>query len=275
MISPLIISIICFIIFVVSISLFIYIKMYFSGLLLNTSNAKLKQDISEFILSKSLVKDTLKKVKKSPFISRRNVIMSTIGKSNYLDGDILDTDYSITNNYIRNEFTELLDTILNFFKEKFKKEKVMYLADINNKKFSLPGFHVFDCNWISTFQVASVHKDLQYLKLAGVRPHTTNNENTNILDIDIDIDIDLDKTLSFTICLEAQEGPHLYIYEKNIHEKDTLHSINYIPGHIVCHNGHDFHMIAPNKRVDQLVKRITVQGHIIYDKITKTHFIYW
>lgn len=255
MISPLITYIILSVILIVSTSLYIYIKLYFSGLLLDTSNAKLK-DISEFILSKSLVKDTLKKVKKSPFISRRNAIMSTIGKSNYLDGGNKLTDYSITNNYIRNEFPELLDTILNFFKEKIK-GKVMYLADINNENFSLPGFHIFDCNWISTFQVASVHMDLQYLQLNNFP-----QEN-----------IDLDKTLSFTICLEAQEGPHLYIYD--IYEKDTLHSINYFPGHIVCHNGHDFHMIAPNKKVDDKIKRITIQGHIIYDKIKKIHFIYW
>jgi ribosomal protein L17 len=233
-----------------------------SGLLISTKDIETK-DLTEPLLSEYLIKDTVEKVKASKFIERRNIIMSTIGKSNYLDQH-RDVNREITNNYIKNEFSELLDITLKHFKNKLKTD-VRYLADLDNKKYSLPGFHIFDCNYISTFQVASIHKDLQYQTLIP------------------DFDIDLDKTISFTICLEAQKGPHIYFFYP---KKDNFlpkiikfnnvkkYSIHYKPGNIVSHNGHDYHMIAPNKTVNN-TKRITMQGHIIYDKRDQMYYIYW
>jgi len=217
-------------------------------------------DLSEFCMEKILTKGEAKffakQVKKDCNLwKKKNILMSILGTASYLEGakggySFYKKEYMKTNKILLKNYSKLYDKILDYFKKR--------VGDESNVKFrfALPGFHIFKCNSLFSLPVASVHKDLQY----------------RYIDFDEPVDIDLDKTGSFTLCLELPKtGGGLYVFE------DEKVKVDYRPGYIVCHNGKTNHMIAPSSISDskQLEYRITLQGHLLYDKLSKCWFVYW
>lgn len=216
-------------------------------------------DLSEFCMEKILTKDQAKffakQVKKDRNLwKKKNILMSILGTASYLEGQkggyhFYKKEYMKTNKILKRHYLKLYDIILEYFKKRCPESNVKF-------RFALPGFHIFKCNSIFSFPVASIHKDLQY----------------RYIDFDEPVDIDLDKTGSFTLCLELPKtGGGLYVFE------DEKVKVNYRPGYIVCHNGKTNHMIAPSPVSDskKLEYRITLQGHLLYDKLSNCWFVYW
>jgi hypothetical protein len=99
--------------------------------------------------------------------------------------------------------------------------------------------------------------------------------------------IDKKNTLSFTLCLELPEsGGGLYTFDSSsnpilttfiprscIHSFAKKEKILYKVGYMVTHNGQTYHMIAPSQKSNK--KRITLQGHGVYDKNKDTWYLYW
>lgn len=215
-------------------------------------------DLSEFCMEKILTKDEAnffaKQVKKDRNLwKKKNILMSILGTASYLEGQkggyhFYRKEYKKTNKLLKQRYSKLYDKILEYFKK-----RVGYESNVKFR-FALPGFHIFKCNSIFSLPVASVHKDLQY----------------RYIDFDEPVDIDLDKTGSFTLCLELPKtGGGLYVFE------DEKVKVDYRPGYIVCHNGKTNHMIAPSKYSGPNQYRITLQGHLLYDKLSNCWFVYW
>jgi hypothetical protein len=133
-----------------------------------------------------------------------------------------------------------------------------------HEQCALPGFHVFDCNTLFSYPVASVHKDMQFLRTG--------------------IDNISDDTLSFTLALEVPEGgAGLYTFDSAeanllvprplIYNLANKTYIEYKTGWMVTHGGQTYHMIAPSKQGTG--HRITLQGHGVYQTTTDTWFLYW
>jgi hypothetical protein len=195
-------------------------------------------------------------------LQRRNLAMSTYGTASYLDGSNLNVYRdlaAITNPSMRKNFGDLMDHVLRFFRARTS-SKVEY-----HEPSALPGFHVFDSNRVFSYPVASVHKDMQFLRI-GLDEYDSKN------------------SMSFTIALEVPEGGSgLYIFENaeanifvprpivyNLADKKY---IEYRTGWIVTHGGQKYHMIAPSKEGQG--RRITLQGHGVYVKSKDTWMIYW
>ena len=201
---------------------------------------------------------------------RRNAAMSTLGTASYLDGgdkDIYEKMSIESNPFMIEHYNELLDDVLNYFQERCPDAKVKY-----RENAALPGFHVFHCNSLFSMRVASVHKDLQYQRLKF-----TDEE-----------EIDSEYTMSFTLALELPDsGAGLYTFDSPdlgifhylippplIHTFASKTRIDYKVGWMVVHNGMTFHMISPCKE-DKKKKRITLQGHGVYEKNANTWWLYW
>ena len=201
----------------------------------------------------------------------RNQAMSTLGTASYLDGGSTPHYEALalkTNTTAREHFGDLLDNVLDYFRERCPGSEVKY-----REGSALPGFHIFHCNKIFSLPVASVHKDMQW----------------NRLGYDEKEEVDEQNTLSFTLALELPEGGGgLYTFE-NVAELPALLNliiphplinslskktkIEYRVGWIVTHNGQTYHMIAPCKPSNDF--RITLQGHGVYEKNSNTWWIYW
>ena len=184
----------------------------------------------------------------------KNILMYILGTASYLEGTngtkYYTKQYNKTNKFLYKHYKKLYKKILLYFKQRTN-SKVKY-------RFAYPGFHIFKCNKLFSFPVASIHQDKQYLNIP-----LTKDEN-----------IDYNKTLSFTLCLELPPtGGGLYKFENNKNTK-----VIYKPGYIVCHNGKTTHMIAPSpmpKDNNNTYYRITLQGHGLYDKTHDTWWLYW
>jgi hypothetical protein len=184
----------------------------------------------------------------------KNILMSILGTASYLEGmngfDSYKRQYTQTNKFLYKHYKYLYDKVLEYFQNRAPNSTVKY-------RFAYPGFHIFKCNRLFSWPVASVHKDFQYKQLKLKK----------------DEDIDYNKTLSFTLCLELPNtGGGLYKFEN-----DKKTKIAYKPGYIVCHNGKTTHMIAPSPTPsdDKTHYRITLQGHGLYDKKKNIWWLYW
>lgn len=184
----------------------------------------------------------------------KNILMYILGTASYIEGlegiEYYTNEHQKTNKFLYKHYKPLYDKILKYFQNRAPNSTVTY-------RFAYPGFHIFKCNKLFSFPVASVHKDFQYRNLP-----LSKNE-----------DIDYDKTLSFTLCLELPPtGGGLYKFENNQKTK-----VIYKPGYIVCHNGKTTHMIAPSPtpKDDKTYYRITLQGHGLYDKKKNIWWLYW
>lgn len=196
---------------------------------------------------------------------KQNIILYTFGTASYIEHhnsfDIYKRKYENTNKILEDNYSDLLNIILEYFQKRCPESNVKY-------RFAYPGFHIFNCNLFSSLPVMSVHTDHQYELLQF-------NENENIDNID---------TLSFTLCLELPtSGGGLYVFD-NLQSNDLFFGlpinsikkkVEYKPGYIVCHNGKDIHMISPSCCIYDNNYRITLQGHGIYEKISNTWFLYW
>jgi hypothetical protein len=194
-------------------------------------------------------------------LERRNAAMSTYGTASYLDGANLSTYRKLSsksNIMMRQNFSDLLEHVLQYFRARTS-SKVMY-----HETCALPGFHVFDCNALFSYPVASVHKDMQFLR--------TGIENIS------------DDTLSFTLALEVPDGgAGLYTFDSAeanllvprplVYNLANKTYIEYKTGWMVTHGGQTYHMIGPSKQGTG--QRITLQGHGVYQTTTDTWFLYW
>ena len=230
---------------------------------INKHKAK-TSNLSEFCMENILTKKEAgffaKQVKKDLFIwKKKNILMSILGTASYIEWtkgyNYYRKEYLKTNKILKQNYSELYDIILKYFKKRCPESNVKF-------RFALPGFHIFKCNSLFSLPVASVHKDFQY----------------KYIDFNEPVDLDMDKTLSFTLCLELPKtGGGLYVFE------DEKVKVNYRPGYIVCHNGKTNHMIAPsptpnpnpNPNSGSNSYRITLQGHGLYDKLSNTWYLYW
>lgn len=225
--------------------------------------------MESFLTSEECFKITQKVYSLRASWENRNVAMSTLGTASYLDGWNKQeyTDKAMKSNLMmRQHFQSLLDKVLAYFRGKTTSQ-VIY-----RENAALPGFHVFDCNKIFSMPVASVHRDLQWQRL-------TYKDNE---------DIDTEHTLSFTLAIELPKGGGgLYTFDQQVPPIVTLFvprgivssfapksKIEYKEGFMVTHNGQTDHMIAPCE-MSINKKRITLQGHGVYEKNSDTWFLYW
>jgi len=214
----------------------------------------------------SEITDTVKLLKKS--WERRNAAMSTLGTASYLDGGSQYIQKSMESNpLIKLHFHDLLEDVRMYFQERCPGSAVKYKDNA-----ALPGFHIFDCNRLFSFPVASVHKDMQWNRLTFAD----------------DEEINTTYTMSFTLALELPPGGGgLYTFDTPelglagfLFPKSILHSfakktrIDYKVGYMVVHNGMTYHMIAPCKQSSD-ASRITLQGHGVYEKTKNTWWLYW
>lgn len=238
----------------------VFIYLWYPYTLIECKNKILQsENLSDFciqkILSKSESKLFSKKIKShKKYWKRKNILMYTLGTASYIEGtggfNYYSKEYTKTNKFLYKHYKNLYDKVLEYFQNKTPNSKVKY-------RFAYPGFHIFKCNKLFSFPLASIHKDYQYRNLK----------------LHKDEDIDYDKTLSFTLCLRLPPtGGGLYKFENNQKTK-----INYKAGYIVCHNGKTTHMIAPSPTPndDKTHYRITLQGHGLYDKKQNTWWLYW
>jgi hypothetical protein len=166
---------------------------------------------------------------------------------------------------LKENYSEILKDTLKYFRSKTS-------ANVEfRKNAALPGFHVFDCNNLFAMPVASVHKDLQYLRLKKEEDESFDTENT----------------LSFTLSLQLPpKGGGLYTFDSlelpvlhHIVPRPLIHSmaskkkIEYKVGWIVTHEGKTYHMIAPCEASSK--QRITLQGHGVYEPQKNTWWLYW
>ena len=203
---------------------------------------------------------------------RRNVAMHTLGTSSYVDAalsSVYQKKAAESNPKMMELFGDVEQRILKYFAQRAPGSTVKF-----RDRAALPGFHIFKCNKLFSSPVASVHRDLQFLRLEYGK----------------DEDIDLQNTLSFTIALQIPEsGSGLYMIDlpkiptplqyiiprpmiTAVAEKTK---IEYKVGYIVCHNGQSTHMIAPSEWKGNDTYRITIQGHGVYDKKKETWYLYW
>ena len=217
------------------------------------------EDLSEFCMHQILTTEQAeyfaKKVRKNKkHWKEKNILMYILGTASYLEGtkgyDYYISEYIKTNKLLQKHYSELYDIILDYFQKRTPNSTVKY-------RFALPGFHIFKCNRLFSYPVASIHQDRQY-------NHVKFSKNE---------DIDYSKTVSFTLTLELPPtGGGLVLFEDNKKTK-----IKYKPGYIVCHNGKTTHMISPSPlpKDDKTHYRITLQGHSVYDKNSNTWWLYW
>jgi hypothetical protein len=201
---------------------------------------------------------------------RRNAAMMTLGTASYLDGSNSEAYVKMSeksNPLMREHFGELLEDVRLYFQERCPGSTVKY-----KENAALPGFHVFDCNKLFSMPVASVHKDLQWMRLTFDKKAQINSKYT----------------MSFTLSLELPPGGGgLYTFDSPdlgmlsyLVPRSLLHSmakktrIDYKVGYMVVHNGMTFHMIAPCKPSPDSY-RLTLQGHGVYEKTQNTWWLYW
>jgi|688.fasta_scaffold12235_17 hypothetical protein len=203
---------------------------------------------------------------------RRNIAMSTLGTSSYVDGANSRTyqqKSAESNPRMMELFGDVEDRILKYFQFRAPGATIKF-----RDYAALPGFHIFECNKLFSSPVASVHRDLQFQRLEYAK-----NEK-----------IDLKNTLSFTIALQLpKSGSGLYMIDLPpipdvmqlliprplITAFAEKTKIEYKVGYIVCHNGQHTHMIAPSAWDGEDSYRITIQGHGVYDWEKKTWYMYW
>ena len=232
------------------------------------SNLILSQHSFEKFMSRQEAESLVSRLKSHQKLwERRNIAMSTLGTASYLDG--FDKREYIkkskkSNIFMMENYSDILEKVLVYFRAKCPGARVEY-----RKNAALPGFHIFDCNSVFSLPVASVHKDLQYQKLTYFK----------------DEEIDEVNTMSFTLAIELPPGGGgLYTFEndsRNIfiprpiaYSMAKKTKIDYKVGWIVTHNGQTSHMIAPCK-TSASKKRITLQGHGIYEKNANIWWLYW
>jgi hypothetical protein len=231
--------------------------------------------LSGFRMEQFLTEEESKKITNEVYINKdlweiRNPAMSTLGTASYLDGanKQMYIEKSQKSNIVMHKlFGNLHKKVINYFKKICPDSKIKF-----KKNAALPGFHIFECNSLFSLPVASVHKDLQWKRLTFEK----------------DDEIDEKYTMSFTLALELPiKGGGLYMFESSdlgllnyVNVGSFLHSfakkekIEYKVGYIVMHNGMDYHMIAPCE-TSKTHKRITLQGHGVYEKKSNTWWIYW
>lgn len=192
----------------------------------------------------------------------------TLGVASYIDAsepsDINNRYYSRAHQYnsILKEHFDWLYTIVRAVLEEYLGSPTSYKED-----FALPGFHIWLSSAIITKPTASIHFDLQYLKLhwqASDKP-------------------DFTRQVSFTLPIRLpMRGGGLNVwdlsYEEfiNAYNRGLVTSIPemqrfktmtfypYTPGTLVLHSGHLLHQIAPTAEVQDTDERITLQGHVLY-----------
>jgi len=193
----------------------------------------------------------------------RNVSMKTLGSASYLD--LNHEQLSSESNKLLEPFSDLHETVRQYL-ENHLGNKVVY-----RKKCCKPGFHIFECNTIFSYPVASIHKDMQFNRLTYYE----------------DEDIDTENLLSFTLPIELPRKAGLYLFETEISTASIYFSPRtlwfnlckkiYVPyniGEIVLHKGMQFHMIGPSEKNNEKY-RLTLQGHGVFDKNKKVWNLYW
>jgi hypothetical protein len=164
------------------------------------------------------------------------------------------------NPLLKEYFSGLLENVRGTLERKFG-EPVRYLED-----FGIPGFHIWLTDAIPTRPSASVHFDLQYLRL-NWPAHG---------------EVEYDKPVSFTLPIKlpksgggvnvwdvcygeitslAEQGVAVDVDE--MRGQRTQFQYEYSPGRLVMHSGHFLHQIAPVPEVEPGDERITLQGHAL------------
>ena len=203
---------------------------------------------------------------------KRNVAMSTLGASSYVDGadkNVYQRKAAESNPQMESLFGDVEERVLAYFSQRAPGSTIQF-----RENAALPGFHIFECNKLFSNPVASVHKDLQFLRLEYAP-----NEK-----------IDFKNTLSFTVALQLPKtGAGLYMIDLPpipstlslfiprpfVTAMALKTKIEYKVGYIVCHNGQSTHMIAPSPWEGEDSYRITLQGHGVYDWKKDIWYLYW
>ena len=195
--------------------------------------------------------------------NKRNVSMNTLGSASYLD--LNHEELSFESNQLLKPFDLLNEKVRSYLESKLK-QKVVFRDGCCK-----PGFHIFECNSIFSYPVASVHKDMQYQRLKYYE----------------DEEIDTDNLLSFTLPIELPKKAGLFLFDTEVPAWSMYFFpkilwfnfcnkvyVPYKEGEIVMHKGLDFHMIGPSE-INTEKYRMTLQGHGVFDRKNKVWHLYW
>ena len=174
----------------------------------------------------------------------KKIVLYTLGGVSYLGDKIETKRVSKSNKFMRGLFSNLYEKLLITLKKSLKKD-VIY-----KENGYLPGFHIFQSNFLFKYPIAEFHVDKQ---------HTKNKWTNNC---------DLDKTISFTLPIELpKDTSGLFIFNAdktcNDVKKASLSKrslVKYKIGRLVIHSGNNYHIMKPSV-ISKDEYRITLQGH--------------
>lgn len=218
-------------------------------------------------------------------------VMRTCGRPTYL-GAAEDPSRGISNEEMMSLFRAEYSALVQTMRDIFPDTKIVFGGGENiAPNAGVPGFHIFSSSRAFRWPVASLHVDRQYTQAGFVKPG----------------DPPPRRTMSFTILIQEPEGgAGLHIWDVSsekdsrarggsypppegtilplpawllVNGKEHHHRIQYELGKIVIHDGHHYHLIAPNSP-DAVRERITLQGHGIWlpdpeESEKEILYVYW
>ena len=201
---------------------------------------------------------------RSQWIPRHAILpYYTFGATSYLD----DTDPAVSGGYysVAQQYNPLLQKNFGWIYERLIQTLANTLEApvMPHEGFALPGFHIFLADKLyEDDQLAYIHYDLQYLKLAW-----QDREG-----------VDFKSPISFTLAISLPKyGGGMYIWDavyedtknrpdeevEKMRDTKLRRYHEYSRGQLFVHSGHFLHQIAPFFDVQPEDERITLQGHAI------------
>lgn len=216
-------------------------------------------------------------------------VMQTCGRPSYLGAAFPDAA-GVSNADMLAAFPDVYEVLKRGLEEQYPATQIVFGGGSIAPYAGVPGFHIFRASRAFQWPVASLHVDRQYVN-AGFAPSGSPPPT---------------RTMSFTVLMQEPEGgAGLHIWDVSsdpnspgtggtyppvsgtvlplpawllINAREHHHRIKYEVGSMVTHDGHHYHLIAPN-RTEATRDRITIQGHGIWRTAVEggveTLYVYW
>lgn len=218
-------------------------------------------------------------------------VMRTFGRASYL-GAANENSKSkgVSNGEMLSLFPGVYASLTRELQTRFPDSDIVLGGGDEAPLAGVPGFHIFEATRAFRWPVASLHVDRQYINAGFVK----RGENYP------------KRTMSFTVLIQEPEGgAGLHIWDVSseadlpseggayppkggtilplpvwllANAKEHHRRVNYEIGKLVMHDGHHYHLIAPNS-AEASRARITLQGHGIWRRKEgsdrDTLYVYW
>lgn len=200
----------------------------------------------------------------------------TLGAASYLDI----RDPKLPDLYFENikKYNSLLRSEFNFLYEKLSKAIETHIEKkaCFHESFALPGFQIYQADWLFEEALGPYHCDLHYCLLdwQGLEFNPSDN-------LSFTASIRLPKSGGGVYMWEQRyEAPEnlsfeehrQHMYDIELSEKGRTY-YQYQEGNIFFHSGNLYHQIAPIENIQNEDERITLQGHAVLSE--DTYHIFW